>query len=67
MDKEAFIHDLERFEQMIISEFETGLAKMKVSLEKQEINLRNDMHSAIGGFLGYMRDRYGKPNGVINE
>ena len=62
MDKESFDRDLERFEIEIMSEFESGLTSFKNSMSQHEFKLRSDMHSAIGGFMGYMRDRYG--NGV---
>jgi len=59
MDKESFDRDLERFQIEIISEFESGLTSFKDIMSKQEYKLRSDMHSAISGFLSYMKDRYG--------
>lgn len=64
IDEESFNRDLQRFEIEIMSEFETGLKGIKDELIHRETRLRNNMHSAIGGFLSYMRDRYGKPNGA---
>lgn len=65
MDKESFNRDLEIFKSQILSELDIGLGKMKDSMSKQEISLRNDLHSAIGGFFSYMKDKYGAPNGVV--
>jgi len=59
VDKESFDRDLNRFEIEIMSQFEGGLRSFKDIISKQEYKLRSDMHSAIGGFISYMRDRYG--------
>jgi hypothetical protein len=59
MNKQSFELDLQRFESSILSQFESGLNEFKTIMTKQEYRLRSDMHSAIGGFISYMKSKYG--------
>lgn len=53
-----FEADLEDFEANMKLHLNEGLESIKESLSAQEFKLRNDLHSAIGGFTSYMRNRY---------
>ena len=59
MNKESFNSDLERFELTMRRHLDEGIISIKKNLEEQEIRLRNDLNSAVGGFINYMRERYG--------
>lgn len=62
INQTQFNRDLEVFEISIKKELESGLDEIKKVLGQQEYKLRSDLHSAVGGFVSFMRSKYG--NGV---
>ena len=62
-NKDSFDDDLERFEAQMKRELDAGLDNIKDTLKHHEFRLRSDIHSAIGGWVSFMKSKYG--NGSI--
>lgn len=65
MNQESFDRDLERFERMIMTEFNMGISDLKEMLDQRERKLRSDMQNAIAGAFTYIRNKHGKKDSII--